>query len=340
MKTIAVVRLSDIAGETGVSISLVSKILNGCMGSSKARPEVVESIRACARRRGYVPNGAARALTSGRQGAVGIFLAPIGQPGSGLMERTLSGISRALAENHLRAVLRFFTSASELDDNLEIARPETVDGILIGGGVRFDAAPAIRTALGRNLPVVTALDAPQPAFSGVVPNVAIDPRRVGELAAERLLRLGCRKLLCIEAPGIGQARSAGFRKAVRAAGLPLRIATIAQVPGFDADVETLGSVVAPIESGAYDGVLTASDVQAACIVNRLVAIGVAVPERIKVIGIDDSPGCAFAARPLTSISGSNEECGYKAALALCAKLSGRDAPGEIVEPTLVERASG
>ena len=66
--------LRDIAARLGVSESLVSKVLRGRMGTTKARPEVIRAIHRTAEELGYAPNPAAQALVRGRQDVIGVFL--------------------------------------------------------------------------------------------------------------------------------------------------------------------------------------------------------------------------------------------------------------------------
>ena len=330
-------RLADIARAAGVSPSLVSKVLSGRMGSSQARPEVIANIRACAKRLGYVPNGAARALISCRQGAVGVFLAPVGQPESGLTARIVEGVAEGLAQRGLRMVLRFFQSEEDFAECLSIARPELVDGVLVGGGVHFDIRPAVREILSRGMPVATDVDvAPDPS----VPNVSVDPSRVAEVAAAHLFSRGCRRLLCAAvAPGLGKRRIAGFHRAAVAAGLPESAVTIVRLPGYAIDAQGFLPLVEMAVGGAFDGVVATADPQAAYIVNHLVAAGIPVPDRIKVVGIDNSPGCAFASCSLTSVDGRNRQCAEIAVRNLCALIDGDSAESASVDPVIIPRAS-
>lgn len=73
------VTLKDIANEVGLNISTVSRILSqptSSVASEVTRRQVVEA----ARRLGYRPNAAARALASGRSGCVGIFAPELQDP--------------------------------------------------------------------------------------------------------------------------------------------------------------------------------------------------------------------------------------------------------------------
>ena len=62
--------LKDLAKECGVSVATVSKALNG---QPDIAPATRERIRAAARRMGYLPNAAARALKTNRTYNLGVL---------------------------------------------------------------------------------------------------------------------------------------------------------------------------------------------------------------------------------------------------------------------------
>lgn len=217
------IRISDIAAEAGVSRSLVSKVLSGRMGTSTVRPELAARIRSIARMRGFVPNAAARSLHSGRQDAVAVFLSRHGTEGSALVERFLDGVAGELARTGRRMELQFFHDEEDFRRNcLPAAVRSRVDGVLLGGSLYFDIAPAIAEIGARGLPVATTFG--DPAAPGV-PNASVSQEAVGEVAAKHLLARGCRRPLLLPSLGfsgrIGERRLAGFREALAAAGVRL-----------------------------------------------------------------------------------------------------------------------
>lgn len=213
------VRILDIAAEAGVSRSLVSKVLSGRMGTSTVRPELASRIRSIAQARGFVPNAAARSLHSGRQDAVAVFLSRHGTEGSALVERFLDGVAGELARTGRRMELQFFHDEEDFHRNcLPAAVRSRVDGVLLGGSLYFDIAPAIAEIGARGLPVATTFGDPG------VPNASVSQEAVGEVAARHLLARGCRRPLLLPSLGfsgrIGERRLAGFREALAAAGVP------------------------------------------------------------------------------------------------------------------------
>ncbi len=70
------VSMKDIANELGVSITLVSYVLNGKM-TSRINPDTAESIRALAKKLNYKPNQIAKSLKSNKTFTIGLIVADI-----------------------------------------------------------------------------------------------------------------------------------------------------------------------------------------------------------------------------------------------------------------------
>ena len=299
------VRILDIAAEVGVSRSLVSKVLSGRMGTSTVRPEIASRIRAVAHARGFVPNAAARSLHSGRQDAVAVFLSRHGAEGSALLERFLDGAARELSRTGRRMGLKFFHDEDEFRrECLPLAFRARVDGVLVGGMPYFDLAPALGEVAERGLPVATVFGDP---VAPEIPNAGVSQEAVGETAARHLLRRGCRRPLVLSSPGfsakVGERRLAGFRAAMEAAGAPVPDARVVSIRRtYAPKADALARIVAAARRKEVDAVFCESDKGAALVLNALLAAGVRVPEAVKVLGVDDSPFCALAPVPLSSVT--------------------------------------
>lgn len=336
------VRILDIAAEAGVSRSLVSKVLSGRMGTSTVRPELASRIRSIAQARGFVPNAAARSLHSGRQDAVAVFLSRHGTEGSALLERFLDGASRELSRTGRRMGLQFFHDEDEFRrECLPLAFRARVDGVLVGGMPYFDIAPALLEVAGRGLPVATVFGDP---VAPEIPNAGVSQEAVGEVAARHLLSRGCRRPLALTSPGfsarIGERRLAGFRAAMEAAGAPVpdeRVIAIRRTYAPKADA--LARIVAAARRREIDAVFCESDRGAALVLNALAGAGVRVPGRVKVLGVDDSPFCTFAAVPLSSVSTREKERAAAGVRQLDEAIGGGAPDSLLQRPAIVARES-
>ena len=74
------ISLKDIANEVGVSIALVSYVLNGREKEARVGQEMAEKIRKAALKLNYQPNFIARSLKSGKTNTIGLIVADISNP--------------------------------------------------------------------------------------------------------------------------------------------------------------------------------------------------------------------------------------------------------------------
>lgn len=327
--------LKDIANELGISYSLVSKVLNGKMGTTGVRPELKESIVATARRLNYRPHPLATALKDGRKGAVGVMLHPVGEPGSGLITSFLRGVSDGLDERGLRMWLRFFEFDEELIQHVDQRLRHEVDGLIVAG-VPHPATYAMLKSLHLSgLPIVSMLERDQ--IPGVT-NVSPDRQMQGELAARHLLASGRTRVAHIFVPG-QQLRYDGSLAAHAAHGVAPDPHLVYPADGYTA-ASGEAAVRHWLERGLqFDGVLAQSDSQAAGVINELLRRGKRVPDDVGVIGVDNSPLCDVFNVPITSITAEMKPVGRLAADLLARKLDGETVESVKIPPRLVARAS-
>ncbi|MDD4061482.1 MAG: LacI family DNA-binding transcriptional regulator [Kiritimatiellae bacterium] len=331
------VRISDIAEDLGVSRSLVSKVLSGKMGQSTVRPELAERIRARARQLGYVPNMSAKSLFTGRQHAIGVFISRHGQPGSGLVEALIDGVSAELAKTQQRMILQFFHDEPDFEPCLAAAHRNLLDGVVVAGAPYFDLKPHLKTILGRGVPVATMFDTP---VSPEIPNAGIDQTEVGYAATRHLVERGCRApaLVFISRPEVNL-RYAGYCRALKEAGIPLRSERLCRLRTYEG-AKLPDLVQALIASGEpFDGIVAESDRQSAIILRALLGAGVRVPRDVKLIGVDDAPVCEFSPVHLSSVSGQDRRRAALTVRLLQEVIEGKPPRHVLTPPTVSARES-
>ncbi|MET0262681.1 MAG: LacI family DNA-binding transcriptional regulator, partial [Rariglobus sp.] len=165
------VSLKDIAEVLGVSYSLVSKVMGGKMGNTRARPEIVEAIQKKAAELNYQPHPLAGALKSGRKGAVGVLIHSIGEEGTEIAANLLRGISAGLDEKRLRLWLRFFESDDEFLLHFDKRARHDMDGVIVAGIAHPATFELIKKLHLSGLPVVSVLESSTiPEVSNIVPD--------------------------------------------------------------------------------------------------------------------------------------------------------------------------
>lgn len=321
--------IAEVAREAHVGVATVSRVLNGSPAvRDQTRRRVLDAIA----RLGYAPNAAARALSTGRTGAVGVVAPFFTRPS--VIER-LRGVARVLAAADHRLVLfdverpgddafRTLPAGGGLDGLLTVSLcppEEELD--------RFAAA---------GLPVVLV-----DHRHDRLPAVFTDDVAGGRLATEHVLELEHERIAFV---GDGEDTDYGFRSsaerrrgyqaALVAAGLAPDPALVRRGPhGREAAAELTASLLAAPEPPT--AIVAASDTQAVGALEAAAAAGVRVPAELSVVGYDDIELARYAG--LTTVAQPLEESGARGAELLLAALEGAAAPGRQLEVELVVRGT-
>lgn len=334
--------IKDIAEELNVSTSLVSKVLNNRLGTTMARQETIEAIHDQARKMGYRRNLSATALRTGRQHAIGVFIHRLGQPGAGLVEAMIEGVTTEAQRSQHRLMLHICEDAEEFRRLQKQLHVGMVDGLVIAGmrhrGLR-EAATALRE---QGLSMVTVHEE---ALDPAIVNVGLSQVEIGRMATAHLIERGCRRIAHVHQ---STARHQGYQQALAEAGLGYDPALVYAPPRALAYTAEAGEQAVAhwlAESVGLDGLFADSDEQSMGALNELLRRGVAVPERVRLIGVDDAPYCRLAAVPLSSVCQRFRERGQEAVRMLLARpgRGGRKAaqaePAPELAPRLCVRAS-
>ncbi len=160
--------------------------------------------------------------------------------------------------------------------------------------------------------------------------VLLDNFRIGQLAAEHLLERGFRHLAFFKCTDYSDVRDreAGFAAAVNAAGLDYTRLDWHAAAREDPRRQMLAWLVRQLRKLANPlGILGQSDHRAYSIINACEAAGLAIPEQVAVVGVDnDQYTCEFAPVPITSVDSNRAELAYRGAELLDRLMHGRPAP--------------
>lgn len=126
--------------------------------------------------------------------------------------------------------------------------------------------------------------------------VGIDNRRAGFLVTQHLFRQGCERVIFFGWPNSAATvdqRIAGYREAVRQAG-HVEIVEIG-------DAESRESIARLLTKHRPDGFVCANDRTAGQVMVRLNELGVEIPGKVKITGIDDTKYSSILHVPLTTV---------------------------------------
>lgn len=315
----------DVAAEAGVSKSLVSLALRGDDGVSEATRR---RILAAADRLGYRSNTLARALVQGRTGQIGVIVTDLRNP---YHSEVALGVEKAAEEAGLGTFLaNGRRDAERMAAHVDALIGHNVEGLVV---VSSRVDPAVLAAAAERLPVVV-VGRPE-TLPDRIDSVAGDDESGARLAVEHLVSLGHTAIAFASASTrpAARARHRGYAAALADAGL-----------------EGAEPVPVPIEDGAGEAdalllggataALANNDLLAVELLNRGHEIGVVAPDRISIVGYDNTELAARVWPRLTSVDQRRTALGRTALSMLSERMAGRTAARrEVIAPGLVVRAS-
>lgn len=328
----AKVTSADVARASGVSRTTVSYVLNATQGvsvSEATRRRVLDA----ASRLGYAPSAAARTLRRGRSDLVLCVLPdwPVGPAVEAMIDR----LADELAGRGMSVLVHHVRGERPLTDLLRAVTPHTVVGL-----APFDPDD-VRAMRQAGIGVVGTFDDVASGPAATTDAAADDPqRRIGLAQAERLAGRGCRRIGYATTPdprvaAFAGGRLAGVREACAALGLEPPL-----VVEVDLSERSGAEAVRAWRSAGVDGVAAYNDEVALAVLAGTRAEGVAVPEGLAVVGVDDIPVAALASPPLTTVWQSLDLQAAYLAECVTAALDGRPQPVRPrQEVELVPRAS-
>ncbi|WFB37192.1 LacI family DNA-binding transcriptional regulator [Kiritimatiellota bacterium B12222] len=331
------VSLKDIANEVGVSISLVSKVLNGRLGSTRVSRELAAKIHQVAQARNYRKNSSALSLRSGFHDSLSVMIHRHGEGGSPLVDYMVRGVFEEANRGNQKLLMGFFKEKQEFLDVCASAHRGLVDGLIIGGAVHNELCEEVLKLKQEGWPLVTILEE---ALHPSIPNVGINAMATGEMPTRHLIEQGCKTIGHLS---VRPERRAGYEKAMNEAGFFIDEEWVVEC-GFDAFGYSHGVVAAQkwLKLGRIpDGVVAQSDCLAVGFMNTVREAGIRCPEDVLVIGVDDSPFCAYSLPSLSSVNQRNYPRGKKAVEMIMALREGGEVESIEFEPTLkVRRSTG
>jgi DNA-binding LacI/PurR family transcriptional regulator len=291
--------LTAIAAAAGVSVSTVSKVLNG---RSDVAPETRERVGRLLRNYGY------QVAPRSGIGVVDLLIGPLGSPWS---DELLRGAITAAAETGISVIASRVASDPECAEWLTVASARGTAGAL--SVLYLPGEAMLRRLASAHVPLVV-IDPPtepaQPAGQDGASGPRISVRSVGTTnwqggltATRHLIERGHRRIAIISGPHhlwSCHARFDGYRSALRRAGLPAdeRLMRSGELLASDGRV-IAGELLDLAEPPT--AIVAGNDAQAFGVLQALAARGLRCPDDVSVTGFDDVPIATWATPPLTTV---------------------------------------
>jgi LacI family transcriptional regulator len=169
-----------------------------------------------------------------------------------------------------------------------------------------------------------------------------DPRIVTRMAAEHFLDIGFRHFAYIGYPGVdfSERRFVAYREYLKSRGMEVSVyspvhhaPTHTDILGWEGRGELEGAAIAEwLQSLPRPlSVFACNDVRGRQIIDACNESGLAIPEEVAVIGVDDDEViCELSNPPLSSVQPDTIRLGYEGAALLDAMMDGEPAPAETI----------
>ncbi len=323
------ITLKDIAQRAGVTATTVSRVINnrGYISEETRRKvyEVMEEMH-------YQPNELARAFSRQYTSTIGLIVPHITHP---FFTKVISNMESAAADKGFKLLLCNSKEQPEKEkDYLDLCMSNRVAGIVL-------CSKYIQTQEFHkmHIPVVNLERGDD---DGTI-SVQCDNYQGGRMAAEHLIKCGCKSLLHFG--GIkgkdmpADRRADAFSDVCKKAGIPYRVLVSDRLLYGSMHYEEFISK-ALLEYPDVDGIFASSDLIASQVIQVCAQMGKKVPEDIQLIGFDDVMISTVTTPQITTIHQPVEEMTELCVEYITKILNNKSVPQKIVLPVrLVQRES-
>ncbi len=329
--------IKDIARVAGVSVTTVSRALNGYSDVNQKTRKRIEEV---AKELNYSPNTVARSLVMKKSKTIGLLVSDMNREGvkDNFTFEVLCGINEASANSDYDLVLFSTTSTKQSQKTYtQLCRERRVDGVILQGIKMND--PYLQEVVESDIPCVL-VDIPQE--SDTVGYVTTDNVEGAKKAVAHLIKHGHTNIAMInghEKADVSMRRLQGYLEAINEEELPFRQDWIRNGEFKEKVAEEVAMELLTANPD-ITAVFCASDLMALGVLRAIKAIGKKVPEDIAVIGYDDIMLASYSNPSLSTIRQDKFKLGYEAAILLIDMLEGKEqSHSRIIDTQLIIRES-
>jgi LacI family transcriptional regulator len=311
------VTIRDVASKAGVSVTTVSRVINGKDDISE---ETFNKVQAVVQELGYASSLAARGMRSHRTNVVGLIMPEVaGYYGQEIMR----GVNRAIAQ--LDKHLIVYTSGRMDKEN--VAQHERSYVALLNGSITDGVIVVTPTATQFNTHAPLVIIDPNnetPDYPAIIAT-----NREGALAAMNYLTgLGHRRIGYItgrmELASSNQ-RLQGYKDGMAAAGIPLN-EDLVEIGDYSTEMAVICARKLLSLTDRPTAIFAANDMSAMGVYHAATEFGLKIPVDLSVIGFDNLHEAAYLNPPLTTIDQFVEQMGTTATEMLVKLVKGESLP--------------
>ncbi len=323
--------IKDIANLCGVSVSTVSRAMNG-------HPDVSEQLRqrilAVVQEVHYVPNSSARDLVRAKQDIIGLVVRGMGNP---FFSEVIRAIDSAVTQAGYSMVIHHIRSGEdEILAGAELSRAKRLRGLILLGG-SFDYTPNEIKVLDVPFVCCSFTNSFGELGEGDYSSVTVDDRAEAFKATELLLAKGHRRIgIVLDSVGdrsISELRYMGYRSALEKWGIDFDESLVIQTGEFSMEGSYKAVDKALSEGADFTALFAIADSMAIAAIKALTDRGRRVPEDCSVLAIDGIAMTEYTIPVLSTLVQPKQEMGETAVRLLLDMIEGRGGNRSIVLPT-------
>lgn len=306
--------LKEVAQAAGVSVATASYVLTG---KRRMSDDVMLRVREAAKRLGYQPNRAARALRMGRSHTLGLIVPDITNPFFPQLAQAIE--ARARAEGYATVLFESGYQSEAEAQALKFLTERDVDGIiwvLSGSGRVPTKRPSIPTVV---------VDYAPPGWS----SVHADDYGGGQLQARFAIEAGHRNVALLWGPlsvtSIQERRRGFLDECVGDLNIVLELES-----HFTMSLARSVQAKLADRSSEYTLLICGNDVLAAGAMRSLRRAGIEIPDEVSVLGFDDTILCDIVEPSLSTIAQPTRKLGTLSVEMLLRALGDENRPPEVV----------
>lgn len=313
------VSIKDVAREAGVSITTVSRALNGYMDISEATRKKIYDI---AQELEYVPNTYARSLGGIKEKNIALLTSElISTDKSGFVYGLLCGLSEQCTNQGYEFMLLATNLAKQQKLSFhQLCMKKNLSGVVVAGLKTGD--PYHQEIMNSSIPCV-AIDIQMNGEKKCC--VSIDNIKASKEAVSYLIGLGHRNIGIINGSkeaDVSGLRYSGYVAALMEANIPLNLEY--GVNGeFLEDVAYEKTKDFLVKYPEITALFCASDLMAIGAIRAIEEMGKRVPDDISVIGFDDIPIAEYICGGITTIRQNPNRLGSESGLVIRNMLEGK-----------------
>ena len=331
------ISLKDVARHAGVSITLVSYVLNGKEKEVRIRANMVKKIKEAAVELNYQPNLIAKSLKMGKTKTIGLIVADISNP----FFSTIARIVEDEAKKHGYVVIFGSSdeSAEKQLDLIDVFSTRLVDAFIIAPAEGTEQQ--IESIMNRGVPVVL-MDRFFPGLK--VDCVHIDNFTAASKAVKQLVKNNRRRIGMVAyntTQSHMEDRKLGYKAALKEKNIRFKKDWLieASYQNIEKDVAVkLKTLLKPLQ---VDALFFATNSLAVAGLKEINKLGIKVPDELAIISFDESDAFDFFYSPVTYVSQSLADIGKESIRLIINKLLGKSKKNTdvIVEAKLIVRES-